>query len=234
MAATYISGLAIKHNNAVFLTDDGVVGKTVSIPTPGAGGIIDGDYWAVPITNYGVFTGFNFEPTSPNSTDAPTPDSFHVFRLVMQRGNDYWYVRGSSTYDGDSPANPGYIEVSADAECCANELALPTDIPNIAPCQLMCEFNADNQYFAIYGLPTLTGNLRYFPYGYYNGTALAAATATGYSSKASLLSFLNGSWSTVGTWSWADDDQTILQVVQTDGSGENVLCVQILTVNPSA
>lgn len=234
MSATFIPALVIKHNNDVYLTPDLVVGVTQSIPTPGSGGVPDGDFWAVPITDYGVVTGFNYKPTSPTSTDAPTDQSFHVFRLTTRLGNDVWYVRGTTTTNTSaSPDEPGYIEASQDAECCeADPVTLPTDVPDLAGCQEMCEFDADGNYFAVFQLPQLTGTTpRYFPYGSFNGTALTAASATGYATSDTLLTFLNASWSNVGTWTFANG---VLKVTQTDGPGTDVLCVNIIAINPSA
>lgn len=235
MSATFIPALVIKHNNDVYLTPDLVVGVTMSIPTPGSGGVIDGDFWAVPINNYGIVSGFNFEPTTPNSTDAPSDQSFHVFRLISRFGNDVWYVRGSSTSNDDasSPTNFGYIEASQDAECCSETpRALPTDIPDLAPCQEMCEWDADQSYFAVFQLPALTGTTpNFYAYGSFNGVPLTALSSTGYASPGALVTALNTNWSSVGTWAYTNG---VLKVTQTDGPGTDVLCVNIIAINPSA
>ena len=232
MAATFISALVIKHNNDVYQE-----GVTMSIPTPGSGGIPDGDFWAVPITD-NVVSGYNYIPTTPDNAVPPTAQSFHVFKLSNRFGNDNWVVRGSTTLnDTGSPSDYGYIEASADAECCdATPRTLPTDIPVQAPCQTMCEFDADGKYFAIFALPTLLpAGYRYYPYGYFNDVLGTAATATGYATKANLLSFLNaGTWGAIGTWSYADTDETILKVVEADGAGTDVICLSIIAINPSA
>ena len=228
MAATYIPALVIKHNNDVYLTPDLVVGVTMSIPTPGAGGVIDGDYWAVPISNYGVVTGFNFVPTTPDSTDAPTLQSFHVFRLTNRFGNDAWYARGSSTTDGESPANPGYIQASQDAECCAeNPDELPTDVPDMLPCQVACELNADGNYFFVIALPTDIGT--YTGNGYLNGEVLAQITGA---TPAAIQTALNSNWNNQGspnvaiTWTVTNN---IAMGVITDGTGEDTLCANIVS-----
>lgn len=237
MAATSISALVIKHNNDVFENPSALsVGTIMDIPTQGAGGVLDGDFWAVPITD-NVVSGFNFIPCAPTDTDAPTAQSFHVFRLTNRFGYDSWYVRGKTTgTDNGSPATYGYIEAAADAECCsATPRVLPTDVPVIAPCQTMCEFDSNGKYFAIFSLPALTGNLRYYPYGYYNDALGDAATATGYATADLLLSFLNsGSWGAIGTWTYSDAAKTILKVTQDAGSGTDVICLEVTTVNPSA
>ena len=246
MSATYIPALVIKHNNDVFLNtantfDAVVVGQTMSIPTPGAGGVVDGDYWAVPITDNNVVSGFDFIPDDGVTVLSDTnPQAFHVFRITNRFGDDYYYCVGHSTAaTSGSPASCGYIQASEDAECCsATPCVLPdgSDLPVITPCQLMCNLDAaGGKYFAIFALPTLTSNYRYFPYGYFNNVALAAASATGYSTAASLLSFLNSNWSSVGTWSFPDSpSDNILKVTQTSGSGTDTLCVIIGLVNPSA
>ncbi len=230
MSATFIPALVIKHNNSVFLTSDLEVGVTMSIPTPGAGGVIDGDYWAVPISDYGVVTGFNFEPTTPDALqeDAPTLQSFHVFRLISRFGNDVWYVRGTTTTDAESPANAGYIEASQDAECCdATPRTLPTDVPGLYPCQTACEWNADSNYFFVLGLPTDIGT--YTGNGYLNGEALPQITgATG----AAIQTALNASWTNVGSpnvaITWTVTDGKAVGVI-TDGTGEDVLCANIVS-----
>ena len=228
MAATFIPALVIKHNNDVYLNADLEVGVTMSIPTPGSGAVIDGDYWAVPISDYGIVTGFNFDlPADPTSTDPPTPQSFHVFRLVNRFGNDVWYVRGTTTTDGESPANPGYIQAAQDAECCSEDPAeLPTDVPQMLPCQTACETNADGDYFFLLALPTDAGT--YTANGYMNGETLTTATGT---NAATLASSLNSLWDGVGsptvvvTWTVANDT-TILGVI-TDGSGYDTLCAVV-------
>lgn len=231
MASSFISAKVIKRNNTLFLSDTGIVGQIMSIPTPGSGGVIDGDYWAVPITNYGIFTGFNYEPALPDDETPPTVDSFHVFRLTNRFGNDWMYVRGRTTIN---TTEYGYIQASADAECCASPArSLPTSIPNIAGCQLMCEWDANSKYFALWGLPSLSGNLRYLAYGYFNNVALTALTATGYVSSTTLVSAMNSSWGATvgGTFAFANN---VLTLTQTAGPGTDVICVTITTVNPSA
>lgn len=228
MAATYIQALVVKHNKDVYLTPDLEVGVTMAIPTPGAGGAIDGDYWAVPISNYGVVTGFNFVPTTPTSTDAPTLQSFHVFRLINQTPltDNVWWVVGTTTTDGDSPANAGYIQVAADAECCSEDpAALPTTVPALHPCQVACELDADGNYFFVLGLGTDVGT--YTATGYLNGEALPTASgATG----SALETSLNSLWTNVGSpnvaITWTVANERAIGVI-TDGDGADTLCGQV-------
>lgn len=237
MAATFIPALVIRHNNDVYLTDDLVVGVTMSIPTPGSGAVIDGDYWAVPITDNGIVTGFDFEPTTPDSTTLPTPQSFHVFRLVNRFGNDVWWVRGSTTTDGDSPANAGYIQAAQDAECCdATPRALPTDVPELFPCQTACQFDTDGNYFFILGVPTLGVGETYVANGYLDDETLPQASGA---TVIALVASLNSVWDGVGspniaiTWTQSDTGATGLPVIIgtiTDGLGDDILCAKISTV----
>lgn len=229
MAATFIPALVIKHNNDVYLTDDLVVGVTMSIPTPGAGGVIDGDYWAVPISNYGIVTGFDFEPTTPNNTTEPTPQSFHVFRLISRFGNDVWYVRGSTTVDGESPANDGYIEAAADAECCdATPRVLPTDVPQLLPCQEACEWDSDDAYFFLLSLPTDIGT--YTANGYLNGETLTPATGA---TAAALVTSLNTNFNNQGSpqiaITWTLLNANTVKGVITAGSGSDTLCAVVVS-----
>lgn len=236
MAASFISALIIKHNNTLFLDENGVVGKTDIIPTPGAGGAPHGDYWAVPVKDYGVFTGFSFEPCTPDDSTPPTIDAFHVFLLINEngKGRDTWYVRGRTTYAGlGSPAEYGYIQVAADAECCdGTPSSLPTSIPLISPCQYMCEFDENSLYFAVWALPSLSGNLRYLAYGNFNNVALASLTSTGYTSGALLATAMTSAWGATvgGTFTFANNT---LRLEQTAGDGNDTICVTIATVNPS-
>jgi len=232
MAASFISALVIKHNNDVYLTPDLVIGVTMAIPTPGAGGVIDGDYWAVPITDNGIVTGFNYEPTTPDSTDLPTLQSFHVFRLITRFGNDVFYVRGSTTFDGESPANPGYIQASLDAECCADvPRELPTDVPELFPCQTACQFDANGNYFFVLQTPTLLAGQTYSANGYLNGEALPEATGT---TVGTLETSLDSLWTNQGSpaiaIAWQVTAAGVVIGTITDGSGSDILCGKITAV----
>lgn len=230
MSATFIPALVIKHNNDVYLTPELVVGVSLPIPTPGSGGVIDGDYWAVPISDNGIVTGFNFEPTTPDNIDFPTEQSFHVFRLITRFGNDVWYVRGSTTFDGESPANPGYIQAAQDAECCAADpVSLPTDVPELFPCQTACEFDADNNYFFVLQTPTLQAGQNWVGNGYLNGEVLPEITAN---TVGALETALDGNWTGVGSpavtiaWQVLPTGQIIGTIA--DGDGTDTLCSKIV------
>lgn len=229
MASTFIPALVIKHNNDVYLNSDLEVGVTMAIPTPGAGGVPDGDYWAVPITNFGVVTGFNFVPTTPDNADEPTPQSFHVFRLITRLGNDVWYVRGSTTFGEGSPPADGYIQVAQDAECCSETPGtLPTTVPQLLPCQEACEWDSDESYFFILSLPTDVGT--YTANGYLNGETLSQIQGA---TAAALVTQLNSIWTNQGSpqiaITWTLVNPNTVKGVITAGSGSDSLCAVVVS-----
>lgn len=237
--ASYITALVIQKNNSVFVSDASVykdstdiitsgIGVTMEIPCPdsSSGGVIDGDFWAKPV-NEGVVAGFTFVPYNVGDPNASAPDiqSFAVVKISSRFSRDDWYALGTST---------DYI--NSCAACCDTSPAVlmpdATDLPNEAPCQTLCQQDTDGDYFAILGLPTLDGtHPRYYPYGYFNDVALTAGSASGYASTGTLLTFLNASWTEVGTWSVSNG---VLIATQTDGDGTDVLCAAVVAINPSA
>lgn len=243
--ATYITALVIQKNNSVFISEDGIsaeksgstekatgLGTQMEIPCPdsASGGVIDGDFWAVPV-NEGLTAGFNYVPYNPADSTAtkPTPSSFAVVRISSRFSSDCWYVLGSSD---------DYI--ASCAVCCSDS---PVDMPDVSDlplqpgCQVMCQYNNDTdlKYFAVIGLPALIGNRRYFPYGYFNGVALPAGAATGYADTTALLAFLNTAvtgWAAVGTWTVSADHLSLI-ATQTSGPGTDELCAAVAAINPS-
>lgn len=243
--ASYITALVIQKNSSVFISENGIsaeksgseevttgLGAQMEIPCPDSsgGGVIDGDFWAVPV-NEGLPAGFNYQGynLADASATAPTPSSFAVVKISSRLSSDSWYVLGTSA---------DYI--ASCAVCCGDSpVPMPTDddLPLQPGCQLMCQYNngTDQQYFATLGLPALTGNKRYFPYGYFNGEALPAASASGYATVAALLTFLNTAvtgWAAVGTWTATVDELTLI-ATQTDGPGTDELCAAVAAINPS-
>lgn len=238
--ASNITALVIQFNHTPYVGDVDVtrvsgsnrttgIGISTIIPCPDNGGVIDGDYWATPV-NDGVVNGFIYK--SYNIAEAvsskPTVDSFAVVRITDSKTSKFYYALGTSTQ---------YL--ASCAVCCSDPLVpMPdaTDLPFEAGCQTLCNFDADNNYFAVLGLPTLTGNARYFPFGYFNNVELPAATGTGYATTGDLLTFLNTAvtgWAAVGTWTLSGDGETVI-ATQTDGPGDDVLCAYITAINPSA
>lgn len=238
--ASYITALAIQKNNSVYLSDASAyksstdiitsgIGVTMEVPCPdsSSGGVIDGDYWAKPV-NDGVVAGFTYIPYNLGDPTAEAPDaqSFAVTRISSRFSSDDWYILGTSRE---------YI--NSCAACCDTSPAVlmptATDLPLEAGCQTLCQQDTDGNYFGVVGLPTLVGGVyvKYYPFGYFNDEALTSASVSGYTSTGTLLTFLNDNWSSVGTWSVSNG---VLIVTQTDGPGTDVLCVQVVAINPSA
>jgi hypothetical protein len=233
MAATFIQARVVKHNNDVYLTEDenSTVGVIMAIPTPGAGGVIDGDYWADPIADNGILTGYNFTPTTPDSEEAPSPQAFHVFRIITRFGNDVFYAIGSTTGAGSSPFVAGYIEAAADAECCSETPAtLPTTGPTLYPCQTSCILTAGVGAFQfILQLPLPRSGALFTGNGFLNGNALPEVTGA---TPALLQTALNANWTNVGspnvvvTWTVSADGVVVGTV--TDGDGTEDLCAKFV------
>lgn len=257
--AEYITGLVIQKNNSVFISDNGIgaekiagspqefvtgLGVQMEIPCPdsSSGGIIDGDFYAVPV-NEGLPAGFNYVPYNPGdpNTVLPTPESFPVVRISSRFSNDDWYVLGTS------------VQYIASCAACCGTTPVPMPGVNNLPlqpgCQIMCQWNTNTlqQYFGVVGLPALIFNKRYFPYGYFNNVALPQGSATGYVSTTTLLAFLNtatvttvlngvtsytGGWAVVGVWTVSADLLT-LTVTENPGPGTDVLCAAVAAINPS-
>lgn len=242
--AQYITGLVIQKNNQVFrgagqlvvhsagvfnTQNIGVIMGDIPVPGNSNGGAqIDGDFWAVPVDD-GTYSGYNFIPYNPNG-NALQPDvqAFPVFKLslIPPFGSDYWYVVGTTAQ---------YLTAAGGGT------ALPTNVvynsnPLLqTPCQTLCNQNSTSGlYIGVLGLPTISGgiNVKYYPYGYFNGVALTTASSAGYATPALLLVFLNASWGNVGTWTLDASGQTLI-VTQAAGPGTDVLCASIVSINPS-
>jgi len=233
--ASSITALVLEKNDNVFINSEVSVGAIMQVPTPDGGAFVDGDYWAVPI-NFGVYGGWNLIPynlSNPAENTAPTIDSYAVTRISknpLPSGTSDWYViLGTST---------AYITASNGGTALATVWPSRSHTEDLLPvCQVMDQVDANGNYFATLGIPSKdldpTTIETYFPFGSLNGVELTAATANGYSTTAALLSFLNTSWSSVGTWTKTSDDLTLV-ATQTNGSGTDVFCGGIITITPSA
>jgi hypothetical protein len=247
--ASYIPAFVIEKNNNVFINSATSIGAVEEIPTPDGGGFIDADYWAVPI-NHGIYGGFNFVPyniLNPAENVAPSIDSYACVRISKQGANgssDWYMVLGTSV---------AYITASGGGAALA--LVWPNrshTIPLLPICQTMNGVDANGKYIAVYALPSfdiLPATVQtWFIYGNFNGFALPAATANGYATTGTLLTFLNtattnsgtatapvyaGGWGVVGTWTVSADSIT-LTATQTAGPGTDVLCAAIVAILPSA
>lgn len=236
---SYIPALVLQKNNTVFISTAGIsvqksggsdivtgVGLSTEIPTADGGGVPDSDYWATPVGE-GVLTGFTYEAYNANDpigSVAPTAMSFKVCRIMNRLASDFWWIVGTVAQ---------WITANGGA-------ALPTTITVLpAAFQKMCEFDANNKYFAVFQLPSLVApNDRYFPYGYFNGVALPAGANTGYLTTGTLLTFLNANWTNLGspvtaiTWTLSADGLTLL-AEEANGGGGDVIAANVVAINPS-
>jgi hypothetical protein len=242
--AQYVTGLVIQKNNIVYINTGGVsIGSTQEIPTPENGAVIDGDMWAIPV-NDGVYSGFIYQPYNPaNPLENVAPlFAVAVVRISSRISPDYFIVLGTAaqyiTADGGSALPTAWPQVSH-------------GVPELPACQILNGTNANGLYVGVIGIPSLVGGTdtisAYFPFGYWNGAALPAATANGYTTTSALLTFLNtatvntgtatapvytGGWSIAGTWTVTTDSLTLV-VTQSAGSGTDKFCGGLLAINPS-
>lgn len=215
----YIPGLVVQYDNDVYLNSDFTIGQTMLIPTPSSGGIVDDDYWAIPVST-GVITGFNYQSTTPGSVvqpDGSNGQAFHVVRIVSKNVPDDWYVLGNSTE---------YLAASEDVECCTSPpVLMPTTQPLLAPCQLLCDTDANGNYIGVWGIPHPdTGT--YHINGYVNGVLQTQVTSANSAGIAAALNG-NGGWAAVGVWTSVSD---VLVVTQSAGDGTTVVCIVITLV----
>lgn len=222
---SYISALVIQTTDSILINETtGEVGQTQQIATPNSGGQIDGDFWATPVTAFGVVgTGYNYNPTQPGSTDKPDAQSFHVFRLINQSQAGNVYVLGTSD---------DYNTVSKEVECCGTNSPAPVmptvdDLPIIAACQVLCNTNTATPalYIGVFAAP-LPDTGTYAANGYFNGTALPQVTGA---TVAALVTALNasGSWNSSAIGTWTNPSGSTLIVTQADGPGTDILCMKV-------
>lgn len=215
----YINAVALQKNYSVYINDDYTVGLAITdLPTPASGATIDSDYWAVPVTD-GVVSGFNYTATTAANTDAPDAQAFHVVRISMKigGGSDFWYIIGtSSEYSSDANA----------ADCCATDspVELPSGLPTVLPCQVICQQDGNGNYIGILGTPSLPEGEEYEGLGIFNGSDLTTIFA---STLDNLVTQANLHWGSAGTWT---HNGTTLIVTQTDGPGTDVLCAAIIAI----
>lgn len=220
----------VQLNNTVFIEGDRVAGRVLTVPCKNDF-IDDPDYWMVPIKDAGIFTTLEPVPAVGDFANKPTYDSFPVMRVRDKLSGYTWWVYG--THDEF---------VNSCSTCCGDA---PVPMPGtlgeinivIAPCDQLCIQNSLGQYYSVTGLPTLVGSETYFPYGSHNDLPFPAASGAGYATPGALLTFLNATWTNVGSpnvtfvWSLSPDNMTL---IATGGNLNDTLCVVISTVGPSA
>ena len=246
---SFVTALVLQQNTSVYLSPAGInvqktagvssnyitgVGLLAPIPDPPNGAIIDWDAWAIPTNDHGLVTGWTFLPYNlldPTQNNPPNIQAFAVCRIWNRLTGDDWVFVGTSA-QYLTAVNGGASLPQAFAAGAYQ-----------VGCTVICQQNSAGQYFQEVALPALTGNNRYFPYGYFNGVAFTAASATGYTTPALLLAFLNAVWTNVGPiagvvqatllWSLSADNNTLTVVETANGTGADTICVAIGQVNPS-
>lgn len=227
-----IAAYVIQLNNTQFITGDSIAGRVLDVPCKNDF-IDDPNYWAVPIKDGGIFTILEYIPVAGEADQfhPPTYDSFPVMRVRDKLSGNTWWCYG--THDNF---------VNSCSTCCGGApIPMPGTLGeiniSIAPCDQLCIQNAAGQYYSVTALPTLLGHESYFPYGSHNNLAFPAASGSGYASPAALLTFLNASWTNVGSptvnfvWSLSPDNMTL---IATGGNKNDTVCVVISTVGTSA
>lgn len=217
----FIQGLVLEQDANVYMNSDGTYGYLTQLPTPVSGGRINGDYWAVPSAAQGITDkGFFYKPCQPADIIKPDVQAFRVVQIQVDNQQTVYYVCGTSTQ---------YNAASYDAETghASPPVLMPLTVNAIVPSQVLCNQNRQGLYFAMLAAPTLLAGQSYYGKGYFNGVALAALSATGYSSAALLIAALNSSWGAVGTWSYSVTDNITFQAIQASGSGTDILTAAI-------
>lgn len=205
------TALILESNGEVFFRGNNVlkaatlhgnqVGVLGQVPTPDGGGSFEGDYWATPINDEDGITSIQFTPynlleNSPST--APKPYSVPAVKIRWQGVNnigkeDYYFVLGTST------------------QWAAASLPDKTSLVYWPTSQLAFPTGTAQQFEFTLGVPTLDAGQTLYPVGYFNGTALTAASAGGYANIGALVTFLNASWNTLGT-------NTVTWTASTNGS----------------
>ncbi len=189
MSFAGINATVLQKNNDQFFCDPcGNYGKTMNIPCGSNAALAQpGTSWAVPVKTEYV-QGFRYAIQD----DAPTFDSIQVFKLTnIQNGDFYWVVGTQATY---------FTECAA---CCDASPApsMISTVGDISAEQYACTTDGTN-YDAFFAVETLTSG-RYVSTVSVDGTQLTPhqSYATGSTSLANLITYLNANYASAGTWS---------------------------------
>lgn len=218
----------LQVNEQQFVQLSGTIGKVYDVPCKNV--LIDKElYWFMPVKDEGIFSAFS--PILAVGVDAakPTFDSILVQRVRDKLTNYDWWFAVNTADDFKNSCNT-----------CCGDGAVPMPFltgfnPVIAPCQTLCDLNADGDYFAIFGIPALGAGLNYYATGSFNNEALPSS-GTSFANLAALLVFLNSSWTNVGSpnvefvWTATGDGLTL---IATGGNSLDSLCVFVYSIAPS-
>lgn len=187
-AFNFINATVLQVDNDNFVCNPcGGYGKTMPIPTDNVQ--IGAEYWARPVKR-DFFQGFRYF----QGAVAPTFDSIKCFKLTNLLNSQYFYIAGSiADY------------TAASAACCGTS-PVPTmvvTLADIAPCQDTCTSDGTNYtaFFAVETLADIAGG-RFVSKVSVDGTLVNQQTfATGSTSIANLITYLNANAASAGTWS---------------------------------
>lgn len=227
ISTVLVPALVIQQNNTILGREGNTIyGQILNIPC--RNDFIDdtSNYWFVPAKDEGAFTTIVPVPARGDyEITPPTFDSIQGFRVRDKISRHDWWAYGT------------WQDFIASCGTCCGDAAIPmpgTDgnfIWQIAPCSQICEpINEDGDFVSYWGLPTLGVGQTYFPYGGYNNTELPAASASGYPDVTSLLTFLNANWTQL-VWTASVDNLTL---IGTGGDLNDVACVSVIAIEPSA
>jgi len=196
--------------------------KALYVPTKASDLKFDNyDRWAVPISDNGVFTGFDYNTlrTGQYYLTPPTVDSLPCFLIKEPRTSKYWYIFGELTdlmaaasvqSGGTVILMQGIVQITDPFNSPRQIFAVdPTLFPKVIIPQVSINQTNDGTitYFAAgvnyttVALPTLSGSLKYFPQGIINNVFLPTAPTT-YSTPAALLTYLNANYTNGGEITW--------------------------------
>lgn len=195
MSALTIQATVLQRNSAAAYVCGpcGDYGKTMPIPC-GTGSFVGVDMWATPQkTPY--FQGFKYGVGAQ-----PTLESMSCFKLTNTITGDYYMVLGTVA-----------AYTAACAACCDTSPApslVVSNKPDIPTCQSTCTSDGTN-YDAFFAVPETLGAGKYVSRVELNGGLVNQQTfASGSTSIAALVLYLNLSAAGVGVWS-NPSDQTI-------------------------
>jgi hypothetical protein len=188
MAFNGIPATVLQKNNEQFWCDFcGNYGNTLYIPC-GSNASLSPSFYAVPVLDNGV-GGFRYD----GGSTAPTDNSIQVFKLTNTLNGDFWWVVGD-------PAD--YYGACCEDCDVSPAPSMVTTVNSLAPIQYACTDDGTN-YDAYFAVPALGGGQRYVSVVTQDGVTKTPhqSFATGSTSLANLITYLNTNYSAMGTWS---------------------------------
>lgn len=218
----------IQQNNEQFIVTQGVVGEVRNVDCRNV--LIDDIlYWASPIKDEGLFSGWQYRLAYDDNLAKPTFDSFLVQRIRDKLSGYVWWVYVNTADDFKNSCNT----------CCgASTIPMPgvdgSFRPVIAPCQVICDMiDGSGNLYSLFGIPTLPSGYQYYARGSYNNVALSSSV-TSFATIAAMLAYMNANWSTIGSpaevFTWTESG---LVLKATGGNSGDNLCVTVYAIPPS-